>query len=85
LSRNTVRKWLKAPVVDEPKYRRGVRPGKLTAFHDVLVQAPKVDAHRPKRARRTARALYTEIKAAGYTGGYIPPVRGTIGDTPIGS
>ena len=30
LSRNTVRKWLKAPVVVEPKYRRGVRPGKLT-------------------------------------------------------
>ena len=70
LSRNTVRKWLKAPVVVEPKYRRGVRPGKLTPFHEVLAQALKVDAHRPKRARRTARALYTEIKAAGYTGGY---------------
>ena len=70
LSRNTIRKWLKAPVVEEPKYRRSARPGKLTPFHDVLIQALKVDAHRPKAARRTARALYTEIKAAGYTGGY---------------
>jgi len=70
LSRNTVRKWLKAPLAGEPKYRRGVRPGKLTAFHAALQQALKADAYRPKRERRTARALYAEIKAAGYAGGY---------------
>ncbi len=71
LSRNTVRKWLKAPVAGEPKYRRDPRPGKLTAFHEALQQqALKVDAHRPKRDRRTAQALYAEIKAAGYAGGY---------------
>ena len=70
LSRNTVRKWLKAPVTAEPKYRRGPRPCKLTAFHETLLQALKADAHRPKRDRRTAQALYAEIKAAGYTGGY---------------
>lgn len=28
------------------------------------------DARRPRQQRRTARALYTEIKAAGYDGGY---------------
>ena len=27
LSRNTVRKWLKAPVLEEPRYRRGEAPG----------------------------------------------------------
>jgi transposase len=70
LSRNTIRKWLRAPVTGEPKYRRGERPGKLTAFHEILVQALKADAHRPKRERRTARALYAELKAAGYIGGY---------------
>jgi transposase len=70
LSRNTVRKWLKAPVTGEPKYRRAMRPGKLTAFHEALQQALKADAHRPKRDRRTVRALYAEIKAAGYAGGY---------------
>jgi hypothetical protein len=63
LSRNTVRKWLKAPVAGEPKYRRAPRPGKLTAFHQALQQALKVDAHRPKRDRRTAHALYAEIYA----------------------
>jgi transposase len=70
LSRNTVRKWLKAPVAGEPKYRRDPRPGKLTAFHEALQQALKADAHRPKRDRRTARALHAELKAAGYAGGY---------------
>jgi hypothetical protein len=65
-----VRKWLKAPVLGEPKYRRGVQPGKLTAFHEAVQQALKADGHRPKRERRTARALYAELKAAGYAGGY---------------
>lgn len=33
-------------------------------------QALTADARRPRQQRRTARALYTEIKAAGYEGGY---------------
>ena len=33
LSRNTVRKWLKAAVLEEPRYRRSAAPGKLTPFH----------------------------------------------------
>jgi transposase len=70
LSRNTVQKWLTAPVKGEPKYRRGAMPCKLTAFHEVLKQALKVDGHRPRKQRRTAQALYAEIKADGYTGGY---------------
>ena len=36
LSRNTVRKWLKAPLEGEPRYRRSERPGKLSAFHEAL-------------------------------------------------
>jgi transposase len=70
LSRNTVAKWLHEPVVGEPKYRRGERWCKLSGFHEALQQALKVDAHRPKRERRSARALFGEIKAAGYEGGY---------------
>jgi len=65
-----VRKRLKAPVAGGPKYRRDPRPGKLTAFHEALQLALKVDGHRPKRERRAAHALYAEIKAAGYAGGY---------------
>ena len=70
LSRNTVRKWLKSPVEGEPKYRRGEQPRKLTAFHEAIKQALKVDASCHKHERRTARALYAEIKVAGYSGGY---------------
>jgi transposase len=70
LSRNTVRKYLRVEQVDEPRYRRGVMPTKLTPFHEAIVQALKVDARRPKRERRTARALHKELKAAGYDGGY---------------
>jgi transposase len=70
LSRNTVRKYLRAGQVEEPKYRRAARPTKLTAFVGMIVQALKADAHRPRHARRTAKALFEEIRAAGYTGGY---------------
>ena len=70
LSRNTVSKWLHAPVNEAPKYRRDPRPNKLSAFEGTLKQALMADARRPKHERRTARALHAEIKAAGYTGGY---------------
>ncbi len=70
LSRNTVQKWLTAPVKEEPRYQRIAGPCKLTAFHEILTLALKVDGHRPKKQRRTAQKLFAEIKAAGYTGGY---------------
>jgi transposase len=70
LSRNTISKWLTAEIEGAPKYRRGEQSSKLTAFHDALRQALKADARRPRHERRTARALYAEIKAAGYDGGY---------------
>jgi len=70
LSRNTVWKWLHGEVGDGPRYRRDLQPTKMTAFHALLKQALKADAHRPKRERRTAKALYLEIKRAGYAGGY---------------
>ena len=68
LSRNTVRKWLKAAVLEEPRYRRSEAPGKLTPFHESLRLALKVDAHRARHERRTARALHTQVKAEGYAG-----------------
>jgi transposase len=70
LSRNTVAKWLHEPVEGAPKYERVRRSTKLTPYHEVLKQALKADAHRAKRERRTARALYAEINATGYEGGY---------------
>ena len=47
LSLNTVGNWLKAAVLEEPKYRRSDAPGKLTPFHESLKQALKGCAHRP--------------------------------------
>ena len=71
LSRNTISKWLEEPLEGEPKSRpRPPRPGKLTDYHATLKQALQADAHRPKKERRTALALFAEIQAAGYTGGY---------------
>ena len=70
LSRNTIAKWLQGEVDNPPKYRRGELPNKLTVFHDTIIQALKVDARRPKRERRTAKALFFQIKSAGYDGGY---------------
>ena len=70
LSRNTIRKYLKSEVADEPKYRRAPMPTKLAPYHEAIKQALKADAHQPKHKRRTALALYREVKAAGYAGGY---------------
>lgn len=71
ISRNTIRRWLRT--TDEtaaPTYCRRKEPSKLTAFHATLEQALKADAHRIKQNRRTAKALFTQIQAEGYAGGY---------------
>jgi transposase len=70
LSRNTVKKWLKAPGDIAPKYVREAPEGKLTPFKGALDQALKTDMHRPKKGRRTGRALFAQIQAQGYRGGY---------------
>ena len=70
LSRNTVKKWLKAPSDVVPKYERVKLDGKLTAFEPILHQALTTDSHRPKQGRRSGRALFAQIQAQGYRGGY---------------
>ena len=70
LSRNTIRAWLKKPQGSEPRYRRACRPGKLTAFEAILIGGLEADARRPKRDRRSALALFAELKRQGYVGGY---------------
>jgi transposase len=71
LSRNTIRRWLRdAEQVAPPKYRRNERPSRLSPFYATLEQALRADSHRPKQNRRTAKALFAQIKAEGYDGGY---------------
>lgn len=70
LARNTVKKWLKAAGDIHPKYSRMKANGKLTAFIGVLEQALRTDSHRPRHARRSGKALFAQIQAQGYRGGY---------------
>ena len=79
LARNTVRKWLRSPTeVAVPIYRRRDATGKLCVFHTVLEQALKVDSHRLKQNRRTAKDLFEHIKLAGYQGGYSLVTNGRV-------
>ncbi len=70
LSRNTIRKWIRAPKEKAPAYERQSKTSKLSAYHAVLEQALKADAHRLKQDRRTATALLAHIRQLGYDGGY---------------
>src|SRR5262245_41545718 len=70
LSRNTVRKYLRNGKAEAPKYRRGPVSTKLAPFVATVEQALLADARRPKKERRTAKALYAQIVAAGYGGCY---------------
>jgi transposase len=70
LSRNTIKAWLKKPEGAEPTYQRQSEPGKLTPYAEALSRALAIDAQRPKRDRRTAKALLADLRTRGYTGGY---------------
>ena len=70
LARNTVKKWLKAPGDIALKYKRKKADGKLTPFEPAIEQALRTDAHRAKHARRSGKALFAQIQAQGYRGGY---------------
>ncbi len=70
LSRNTVRKWLKAEVAGEPKYERREMATKLKPFEEQLRRSLEADALRPRRDRRTVLALFGELRPAGFPGSY---------------
>lgn len=70
LSRNTIRKWIRAPETKQPVYQRQAAFNKLSPFHEILEQALKADSLRAKHNRRTAKALFEQIRAEGYDGGY---------------
>ena len=72
LSRNTLRKWLRVAEKDvaPPRYDRSEGLNKLSPFYSTLELALTADAHRIKQNRRTAKALFAQIKVDGYTGSY---------------
>jgi transposase len=69
-TRNTVKRWLRTPEGVKPTYRRQGGDTKIVPYTAQLVKALEVDAHRPKRDRRTALKLFGEIQAASFTGDY---------------
>ena len=70
LARNTVRKYLRRGKAEQPRYRRPAVPTKLAPYVEQLEQALRADARRPKKERRSAKALLEQLKAAGYGGCY---------------
>ena len=69
LSRNTVKKYLRADV--GPAYRRQQQPcPKLGAFAEQLERWLVQDGLRPKRERRSAKRLFEDLQQAGYAGAY---------------
>ncbi len=70
LARNTVRKYLRLGKAEPPQYRRPAVPTKLAPYVEQLEQWLRADARRPKKERRSAKALLEQLKAAGYCGGY---------------
>lgn len=69
LSRNTIRKYLRADTV-EPKFRVPVRPSKLDAFAQKLSDWLRVEAGKSRKQRRTAKQMHSDLVVLGYEGSY---------------
>jgi transcriptional regulator with XRE-family HTH domain len=70
LSRNTIKAWLRGPVRSEMIYRRVASPKKISPYEATLRDALAADARRPRRERRTALKLLTQLRAQGFPGSY---------------
>lgn len=69
LSRNTIKKYLRADTV-EPRYARRVSPSKLDPFADKLAGWLKTEAGRSRKQRRTVKQMHADLVALGYDGSY---------------
>ncbi|WP_395371453.1 ATP-binding protein [Komagataeibacter diospyri] len=69
LSRNTIRKYLRAQSI-EPRFQVPERPGRLAPFADRLRGWLVLEAARSRRNRRTARRLHEDLVALGHDGSY---------------
>lgn len=69
LSRNTIKKYLRADTV-EPRYAKRVSPSKLDPFADKLAGWLKTEAGKSRKQRRTVKQMYADLAALGYNGSY---------------
>jgi transposase len=69
LSRNTIRKYLKAGTI-EPKFAVPERPSKLDPFADKLAGWLRTETAKSRKQRRSVKQLHADLVALGYTGSY---------------
>jgi transposase len=69
LSRNTIKKYLKAGTI-EPKFAVPERPRKLDPFAAKLAAWLKTETTKSRKQRRTLKQLHADLVALGYTGSY---------------
>jgi transposase len=69
LSRNTIRKYLRADTV-EPVFKVPARPSKLDPFAEKLSGWLKVESGKSRKQRRTAKQMHADLVILGYDGSY---------------
>jgi transposase len=69
LSRNTIRKYLRADTV-EPKFKVPGRPSKLDPFAEKLSGWLRIEAGKSRKQRRTAKQMHADLVVLGYDGSY---------------
>jgi transcriptional regulator with XRE-family HTH domain len=79
LSRNTIKKYLRAGAV-EPHYPRRISPSKLDPYAEKLSGWLKSEAGKSPKQRRTLKQLHADLSALGYPGSYN---RVAVGADPI--
>ncbi|MBB2158404.1 IS21 family transposase, partial [Gluconacetobacter diazotrophicus] len=69
LSRNTIRKYLRAETV-EPEFKIPERPSRLDPFAEKLATWLALETSKSRKQRRTGRRLHVDLVALGYDGSY---------------
>jgi len=69
LSRNTVRKYLRADSV-EPRFNAPDRPSKLDPFAEKLSAMLRVETSKGRKQKRTIKQLHADLTSLGYEGSY---------------
>ncbi len=69
LSRNTIKKYLRAGAV-EPRYAKRISPSKLDAFAHKLAGWLKSEAGKSRKQRRTLKQMHADLVALGFDGSY---------------
>jgi len=69
LSRNTIRKYLRAGTV-EPKFKTPTRPSKLDPYADRLSAWLLAETRKSRKDRRTAKQMHADLVKLGYEGSY---------------